>query len=84
MEAPPIRYAASARGKLAYQELGSGTTPLVLVPPLAQHIEMMWEQPVFWRPIQRVATAFRFIQYDKLGTGLSDPLTSSASARSRH
>ena len=73
MEAPAIRFAATRRGKVAYQELGEGTRPLVLVPPLAQHIEMMWEQPVFWRPIQRVASAFRFVQYDKLGTGLSDP-----------
>jgi pimeloyl-ACP methyl ester carboxylesterase/DNA-binding CsgD family transcriptional regulator len=55
----------------------------VLVPPLAQHIEMMWEQPVFWRPIQRMASAFRFVQYDKLGTGLSDPSNGGASMDER-
>ncbi|HVY25798.1 MAG TPA: alpha/beta fold hydrolase [Polyangiaceae bacterium] len=73
VEAPRIQFASTARGKVAFQALGDAKTSFVLVPPLAQHIEMMWEQPVFWRPIQRLASAFRFVQYDKLGTGLSDP-----------
>jgi pimeloyl-ACP methyl ester carboxylesterase/DNA-binding CsgD family transcriptional regulator len=73
VEAPRIQFASTARGKVAFQALGSAMTSFVLVPPLAQHIEMMWEQPVFWRPITRLASAFHFVQYDKLGTGLSDP-----------
>lgn len=73
VDTPRIQFASTLRGKVAFQELGDAKTSFVLVPPLAQHIEMMWEQPVFWRPIQRMASAFRFIQYDKLGTGLSDP-----------
>lgn len=73
MDAPRIQFVSTARGKVAFQELGSAKTSFVLVPPLAQHIEMMWEQPVFWRPIERLASAFHFVQYDKLGTGLSDP-----------
>ena len=73
MEPPAIAFTQTSRGKVALQQVGDGPTPLVLVPPLAQHIEMMWEQPVFWRPIMRLASAFRYVQYDKLGTGLSDP-----------
>jgi pimeloyl-ACP methyl ester carboxylesterase/DNA-binding CsgD family transcriptional regulator len=73
VEAPRIEFVSTQRGKVAFQKLGSSSTAFVLVPPLAQHIEMMWEQPVFWRPINRLASAFRFVQYDKLGTGLSDP-----------
>jgi pimeloyl-ACP methyl ester carboxylesterase/DNA-binding CsgD family transcriptional regulator len=73
VDIPRIQFASTARGKVAFQELGDAKTSFVLVPPLAQQIEMMWEQPVFWRPIQRMASAFRFVQYDKLGTGLSDP-----------
>jgi len=83
VESPQIRFAVTARGKVAYQELGDAKTSLVLVPPLAQHIEMMWEQPVFWRPIRRLASALRFIQYDKLGTGLSDPSNGRASTDER-
>ena len=83
MDAPPISFAPTSRGKIAFQQVGDGATPLVLVPPLAQHIEMMWEQPVFWRPIMRIASEFRYVQYDKLGTGLSDPLTAGASLDDR-
>ena len=72
VQAPPIQYAASARGQIAYQEFGAGPA-VVIVPPLAQHIEMMWEQPAFWRPLQRLASGFRLVLFDKLGTGLSDP-----------
>lgn len=83
MDAPPIAFARTSRGKIAFQEVGDAATPLVLVPPLAQHIEMMWEQPVFWRPILRLASAFRYVQYDKLGTGLSDPSTARPSLDDR-
>src|SRR6478752_10198183 len=72
VQVPPIHYAANDRGKLAYQDFGHGPA-LVIVPPLAQHIEMMWEQPAFWRPLSRLASAFRVVIFDKLGTGLSDP-----------
>jgi len=83
VDAPSIRFASTARGKVAFQALGSAATSFVLVPPLAQHIEMMWEQPVFWRPIQRLASAFRFVQYDKLGTGLSDPASGAYTVEQR-
>jgi pimeloyl-ACP methyl ester carboxylesterase/DNA-binding CsgD family transcriptional regulator len=83
VDAPRIQFATTAVGKVAFQELGSAQTSFVLVPPLAQHIEMMWEQPVFWRPIQRLASGFRFIQYDKLGTGLSDPANGRSSIDER-
>jgi pimeloyl-ACP methyl ester carboxylesterase len=83
VDAPPIAFAETSRGKVAFQQVGDGATPLVLVPPLAQHIEMMWEQPAFWRPILRLASAFRCVQYDKLGTGLSDPSIALASLDGR-
>jgi pimeloyl-ACP methyl ester carboxylesterase/DNA-binding CsgD family transcriptional regulator len=73
LDVPPVSYAETARGKVAFQRIGEEGPVLVLVPPLAQHIEMMWEEPAFWRPLRRLAAAFRVVQYDKLGTGLSDP-----------
>jgi pimeloyl-ACP methyl ester carboxylesterase/DNA-binding CsgD family transcriptional regulator len=83
VDPPPILFAGTSRGKIAFQQVGDGAMPLVLVPPLAQHIEMMWEQPVFWRPVMRLASAFRCVQYDKLGTGLSDPAVAPASLDDR-
>lgn len=35
---------------------------------------MMWEKAAHWRPIMRLAGRVWYIQYDKLGTGLSDPI----------
>jgi pimeloyl-ACP methyl ester carboxylesterase/DNA-binding CsgD family transcriptional regulator len=82
-EVPPVAYASTPRGKVAYQRIGAEGPWLVLVPPLAQHIEMMWEEPAFWRPLRRLATAFRVVQYDKLGTGLSDPSSGAATLDER-
>jgi pimeloyl-ACP methyl ester carboxylesterase/DNA-binding CsgD family transcriptional regulator len=83
VEAPAIHYAPSASGNVAWQSIGDGHQTLVLIPPLAQNIEMMWEQPTFWRPIHRLASSARFVQYDKLGTGLSDPRRGPASLDDR-
>jgi pimeloyl-ACP methyl ester carboxylesterase/DNA-binding CsgD family transcriptional regulator len=75
MEAPEIRYAPTPAGSIAWQATGpTDAPPLVFVPPLAQHIEMMWEKAAFWRPIARLTTRVRLVQFDKLGTGLSDPV----------
>lgn len=82
-EVPPVSYADTPRGKIAFQRIGEDGPVIVLVPPLAQHIEMMWEEPAFWRPIRRLATAFRVVQYDKLGTGLSDPSFAAATLEDR-
>ena len=38
---------------------------------------------MFWRPINRLASGFRFVQYDKLGTGLSDPSSGRATMDQR-
>lgn len=83
VDAPRIQFATTPHGKVAFQTLGSGEKSFVLVPPLAQHIEMMWEQPVFWRPIKRLASAFQFVQFDKLGTGLSDPSSGDSTLEQR-
>ena len=72
---PEIRYAPMPTGSVAWQEHGDpDAPPLLIVPPLAQHIEMMWEKPAFWRPIVRLASRVRVVLFDKLGTGLSDPV----------
>ena len=71
---PEIRYAPTELGAIAWQAQGPLDAPPVLfVPPLAQHIEMLWEKPAFWRPITRLTTRVRLLLFDKLGTGLSDP-----------
>jgi pimeloyl-ACP methyl ester carboxylesterase/DNA-binding CsgD family transcriptional regulator len=83
VEVPAPRFAPSVRGSVAYQSVGVGPTALVVLPPLAQNIEKMWEQPAFWRPIHRLARSIRFVHYDKLGTGSSDPVAAPASLDER-
>jgi pimeloyl-ACP methyl ester carboxylesterase/DNA-binding CsgD family transcriptional regulator len=74
VEVPDIRYVATPAGSIAWQTTGpADAPPLLFVPPLAQHIEMMWEKAAFWRPITRLTSRVRMVQFDKLGTGLSDP-----------
>jgi pimeloyl-ACP methyl ester carboxylesterase/DNA-binding CsgD family transcriptional regulator len=75
---PAVQFASSSNGGIAYQSVGEHDQCLLIVPPLAQNIEKMWEQPAFWRPIRRLASSVRFVHYDKLGTGASDPLLSPA------
>lgn len=84
MEVPEIRYAPTASGSVAWQACGpEEAPPLLMVPPLAQHLEMMWDKPAFWRPMMRLASRLRVLQFDKLGTGLSDPIDEPADLDSR-
>lgn len=80
---PPLRFAPTVQGQVAFQVVGEDGPCLVIVPPLAQNIEKMWEQPAFWRPIRRLAGSARFVHYDKLGTGLSDPVDEPAPIEGR-
>jgi class 3 adenylate cyclase len=76
---PDIRYVRNAHGDyLAYQVLGEGPRDLVFVPEWISNIEVAWEAPAFLGALQRLASFSRVIWFDKLGTGLSDPLPPTA------
>ncbi len=68
---PDIRYARSGDVAIAYQVLGEGPVDLVFVPFLA-NIRWSWEQPLFVRFLEQLASFSRLILFDKRGTGLSD------------
>ncbi|HET6963692.1 MAG TPA: alpha/beta fold hydrolase [Acidimicrobiales bacterium] len=71
---PETRYTRGGEVSLAYQVVGDGPRDIVLVPGLASHIEVLWEQPQWRRFVRRISTLGRFIVFDKRGTGLSDPM----------
>ena len=71
---PETRYARGREVTLAYQVVGDGPRDIVLVPGLASHIEVLWEQPQWRRFVRRISGLGRFIVFDKRGTGLSDPM----------
>jgi pimeloyl-ACP methyl ester carboxylesterase/DNA-binding SARP family transcriptional activator len=69
---PPLRYATAADGvAIAYQSIGDGPA-FVAVPPLAQNIEICWQDQQHRRLIERAAERCRFVHFDKRGSGMSD------------
>ena len=72
MKIPETRYAKSAGVHIAYQEFGTGSVNVLLVPGWASHIEYAWEEPSFAGFLERLASFARVVWFDKRGTGLSD------------
>jgi class 3 adenylate cyclase/pimeloyl-ACP methyl ester carboxylesterase len=71
---PETRYAKGPQGNLAYQIVGDGPTDLVIVPGWFSHVDLLWGDPGWASFVGDLASFARVILYDKLGTGLSDPL----------
>jgi pimeloyl-ACP methyl ester carboxylesterase/class 3 adenylate cyclase len=67
-----IRYTKSGNVSLAYQTFGAGDTDLVLAPGYISNLEANWEEPNCARFLERLASRFRVVLFDKRGTGLSD------------
>lgn len=70
--AADIRYAKSGSVSLAYQTFGGGDVDLVLAPGYISNLEANWEEPNYARFLERLASRFRVVVFDKRGTGLSD------------
>jgi class 3 adenylate cyclase len=70
-EIPDVRYTRSGDVAIAYQVLGEGPVDLVFV-PFFGNIRWYWEQPLFTRFLERLASFSRLILFDKRGMGLSD------------
>jgi pimeloyl-ACP methyl ester carboxylesterase len=68
---PEVRYSRSGDVAIAYQVLGEGPVDLVFV-PFFGNIRWAWEQPLFARFLERLASFSRLILFDKCGTGPSD------------
>ncbi len=74
MKPPPVHYADTPSGKVAYQVVGDGPIDLVLTPfPGRHNLDVMWEHPPLERYLRRLATFSRLILLNFLGTGISDP-----------
>jgi class 3 adenylate cyclase len=69
---PDIRYARSGDVAIAYQTIGEGPVDVIFVRGFAGDLLSVWEQPLFVRFIEDVASFARVTMVDKRGTGLSD------------
>ena len=74
---PPIEYAKSGDVHIAYQVVGEGPVDLVIVHGWVFGFEHMWTEATAMRFMQRLASRYRVIQFDKRGTGLSDRVSES-------
>src|SRR3954451_18918367 len=79
---PQTRYADSNGRQVAYQVLGpdepvDGGWDIVYMTGIGSHVEVRWESPTATRFLERLGGLGRLISFDKLGSGLSDPLPDS-------
>jgi class 3 adenylate cyclase len=76
-DVPETRFAVSRDGAhIAYQVIGEGNQDLVYVPNWASPIDLIWEQPLFRRFLERLSSFSRLILFDKRGSGSSDHVPS--------
>jgi class 3 adenylate cyclase len=83
MDTPETHFARTGGLSVAYQVLGRGDVDVVLVPQWLSNIEQYWEHPAPSHFLQRIASFSRLIIFDKLGTGLSDPVPSAQTLEER-
>jgi pimeloyl-ACP methyl ester carboxylesterase len=74
---PETRYARSGDVSIAYQVLGDGPLDLVFAPGFVSNIELGWSLPGRGEFLRGLAEFARVIQFDKRGTGMSDPVRES-------
>jgi class 3 adenylate cyclase/esterase/lipase len=68
---------------IAYQVFGDGELDIVLVPGFVTHVELVWEQESFARVLERLASFARVINFDRRGSGLSDPVSEAPTLEQR-
>ncbi|MGP0030598.1 MAG: alpha/beta fold hydrolase [Acidimicrobiales bacterium] len=75
---PETSYARRGDLHVAYQTVGTSDLNLVLVGNWFGNIELMWQGQPLNRFLQRLSSFSRLLIFDKLGVGLSDPVTPTA------
>jgi class 3 adenylate cyclase len=80
---PETHYAKGPGGDIAYQVVGDGPMDLVVVPGWISHVDLMWSVSAYARFNEELASFARVILWDKLGTGLSDPIVEPPTLESR-
>ncbi len=73
-EVPTTRFVRNGDVHLAYQIVGNGPIDLLLIDTWVHHVDLVWDIPDFARLLRRLSSFARLIQFDRRGTGLSDPV----------
>lgn len=72
VDVPEVRYARSGAVSIAYQSFGSGPIDVVVVRGSLSDLSSIWDQPLFVRHAEGLASFSRVLMFDKRGMGLSD------------
>jgi class 3 adenylate cyclase len=80
---PETRYARSGDLHIAYQVFGEGEIDVVLVNGFVTQVELVWEHEPFARALERLASFARVINFDRRGSGLSDPVAEAPTLEQR-
>ena len=83
MERPETRYAKSGDIHIAYQVFGEGDLDVVMVPGYTSHVELLWEHEPAVRALEGLASFARVINFDRRGSGLSDPVAEAPTLEER-
>jgi pimeloyl-ACP methyl ester carboxylesterase len=83
MTGPETKYAKSGDVHLAYQVFGEGDIDLVLVNGFTNHVELVWEHEPATRFLEGLASFARVINFDRRGSGLSDPVAEAPTLEQR-
>ncbi len=68
---------------IAYQVFGEGDLDLVLVPGFVTHVELIWESEPSARFLEALGSFARVINFDRRGSGLSDPVADAPTLEER-
>ena len=71
-ELPKTYYTMSGDVSIAYQVWGDGPIDIVLVPPIINHLEHLFELEEYVQFMRRLSSFARVIAFDKRGQGMSD------------
>ena len=71
---PETRYASSPHGSIGYQVFGSGDRDIVFITGAITNLDAIWDEPTAVRFLDRLGEIGRVIQFDMLGSGVSDPI----------
>ena len=74
MDVPETKYAKLGDSYIAYQVAGEAPIDCVYVTGIASHVDVQWEYPPIWRFFNRFNSFARLIDFDRRGTGASDPV----------
>jgi hypothetical protein len=75
MKAPPVQFAETPEGRVAYQVVGSGPIDVLWNGTPRGNLDAIWEHPPLERFVRRIASYSRLIMFNPRGCGISDPVS---------